>query len=324
MARVVSADAPLPPSALPALAALIEPELCCEVPQAVTRFAQRLAERAGGGAAAVLFYGSGLRDGALDSLLDFYVLTDRAGAWPGSRLAAAANRVLPPNVGYVEDDVDGERLRAKYAVMTLAQFRRGMSARSLDTTLWTRFSQPCACVYARSNADRAAVLAAVCSAVATAARWAAVLGPEQAEPGAYWSALYAHTYELELRVEATARGNTVVASAPERYAKLLPLAWQAGGIAFEPGGALFRPLLAPSLRRRALRQWRLRRRLGKPLNVLRLLKAAFTFERPLDYVVWKVERHSGVRLAVARWERRFPLLAAPGLYCRLRRRGLLR
>jgi len=58
--------------------------------------------------------------------------------------------------------------------------------------------------------------------------------------------------------------------------------------------------------------------------VLRLLKAALTFDRGMDYVVWKVERHSGVRLEVAPWERRFPLLAAPGLYCRLRRRGLLR
>jgi hypothetical protein len=64
--------------------------------------------------------------------------------------------------------------------------------------------------------------------------------------------------------------------------------------------------------------------LGRPLNILRLLKAALTFERGVDYVLWKVERHSGVRLAVANWERRFPLLAAPGIYYRLRRRGLLR
>src|SRR5690606_38744801 len=109
-------------------------------------------------------------------------------------LAAAANRLLPPNVGYAEDEIDGERLRAKYAVMTLAQFRRGMSARSLDTTLWTRFSQPCACVYARSEQDRGAVLAAVCAAAMTAAQWAAALGPARAEPDAYWSALYAQTY----------------------------------------------------------------------------------------------------------------------------------
>jgi hypothetical protein len=44
----------------------------------------------------------------------------------------------------------------------------------------------------------------------------------------------------------------------------------------------------------------------------------------MDYVAWKVERHSGVRIELADWERRHPLLAAPGLYWRLRRRGVLR
>jgi hypothetical protein len=37
-----------------------------------------------------------------------------------------------------------------------------------------------------------------------------------------------------------------------------------------------------------------------------------------------VERHSGVRVEVAPWQRRFPLLAAPGLYWKLRRRGVLK
>jgi len=151
-----------------------------------------------------------------------------------------------------------------------------------------------------------------------------VLGPECGEPAAYWNALYARTYELELRVESAGRSDALVARAHERYARLLPAAWRAPGIAFDADSGSLRPLLAPRVRARALRRWWLRRRLGRPLNVLRLLKASLTFERPLDYVVWKVERHSGVRLAVAPWERRFPLLAAPGLYLRLRRRGLLR
>ena len=308
----------------PALAAQIEPELRrTPAPEAVA-CAERLGARAGSATAAVLFYGSALRDQALDGLLDFYVLVDDARAWPGGRLAAAANRLLPPNVGYVEEPVDGRVLRAKYAVMTLAQFRARMGVRSLDTTLWTRFSQPCACVFARSEQDRQAVLEAVCQAVTSAGYWAALLGPVHGTALDYWNALYAHTYALELRVEAAGRSDAVVAHAPQRYAALLPLAWRAGGLAFEAAEARLRPLVPPRVRAAGRRRWALRRRLGRPLNLLRLLKAALTFERPLDYVVWKVERHSGVRLAVAGWERRFPLLAAPGLYCRLRRRGLLR
>jgi hypothetical protein len=306
------------------VAELLGSELRRPVAREVAVFAERLAAQAQGEAAAVLFYGSALRDEALDGLLDFYVLLDRVGAWPGSRLAALANRVLPPHVGYAEEEIDGRRLRAKYAVMTLARFHRAMRPQALDTTLWTRFSQPCACVYVRSGADLAQVRAAVAAACTTAAYWAAALGPSQGEPAAYWNALYARTYALELRVESSTRSDAIVAHAPARYRALLAAAWRAAGVAFDRDGDELRPRLDPPMQRTSRRRWRLRRRLGRPLNVVRLLKAALTFERGMDYVLWKVERHSGVRLAVAAWERRFPLLAAPGIYCRLRRRGLLR
>jgi hypothetical protein len=71
-------------------------------------------------------------------------------------------------------------------------------------------------------------------------------------------------------------------------------------------------------------RWQRRRRLGRLLNLLRLLKAALTFENATDYVAWKVERHSGLRIEPTSFQRRHPLLAAPALYWRLRRLGVLR
>ncbi len=47
-----------------------------------------------------------------------------------------------------------------------------------------------------------------------------------------------------------------------------------------------------------LGRWRRRRALGKLLSVLRLFKAAFTFNQPLEYILWKVERRSGLRALV--------------------------
>jgi hypothetical protein len=82
-------------------------------------------------------------------------------------------------------------------------------------------------------------------------------------------------------------------------------------------------LSAPE-RARAEGRWRLRQRLGHPLNFLRLLKAASTFDNAVDYVAWKVERHSGYRIEPTAFQRRHPLLAAPALYLRLRRLGVLR
>ncbi|WP_435450161.1 hypothetical protein [Variovorax sp. LT1P1] len=306
------------------LRALIDDELRREVPPAVVTLAERLAARAKGGAAAVLFYGSALRDSALDGVLDFYVLVDHVGDWPGPWLAACANRLLPPNVGYLEESIDGRPLRAKYAVMTVAQFRRAMSVQRIDTTLWARFSQPCACIHARSEADRLTMRDAVCDAVVAAAHWAAMLGPLRAEPVAFWRALYARTYAAELRVERSTRGADLLAHDGPRYARLLPLAWKEGGLAFTTAPGELAPVLAPDERVTAEQRWRRRRRLGPVLNLLRLLKAALTFDNATDYVAWKVERHSGYRIEPTPFQRRHPLLAAPGIYWRLRRRGVLR
>jgi hypothetical protein len=63
---------------------------------------------------------------------------------------------------------------------------------------------------------------------------------------------------------------------------------------------------------------------GKLLNLARLVKAAFTFQGGLDYVLWKVKRHSGVEIQVTDWQRRHPVLAAPSLAWKLYRRGAFR
>jgi len=306
------------------LHAQIAGELASPAPAAVQELAQALAARARGGAVAVLYYGSTLRTGALDGMLDFYVLLDRTSAWPG-RIAALANRLLPPNVGYIEGTFAGVTLRAKYALITLQQFEKRVAGATLDTTLWARFCQPCRLVWQRSEAEGQRVAAAVENAVTTAASWAAMLGPERAAPEDFWRALFERTYVTELRVESGDRSQGIVAADAARYRALLAPAWRAGGIRHEnlPGGEL-RTTLAAGEREKQQRRWSTLQRWGKRLNILRLLKAAFTFDGAMDYVAWKIERHRGVRIEVSPWQRRFPLLAAPGLYWKLRRRGILR
>lgn len=307
------------------LLSVIGDELRRQPSPAVVEFAARLAARAAGKAVAVLFYGSALRTGAVDGVLDYYVLLDDVRAWPAPWLARFANRLLPPNVSYVEERIGDATLRAKVAVMSLAQFQRGMSSGSVDTTLWARFSQPCACVFARPPDGEAAVATALRQATVTAAQWAAWLGPARGHALDYWRSLYANTYRAELRVESALRGPELIDGDAARYARLLPAAWESLGIACDAGAdGMLQPRLDARVRRRATRRWARRRRLGKLLNLLRLLKAAFTFEGAIDYVAWKVERHSGVRIEPSPWQRRHPLLAAPWLYWRMRRQQLLR
>lgn len=303
---------------------LLGAELDSPAPAAAQALASELARRGGAACVAVLYYGSTLRAGSLEGILDFYVLLDDVGAWPGGYFSRLANRALPPNVGYLEMDHEGTRLRAKFAVMSTRQFAARLTDEALDTTLWARFCQPALCIWSRSTADRAQVVDLVAAAVVRAGVWAARLGPAQAPAADYWRALFARTYAAELRVEQKARPQDIVAKHPQRYAELLPLAWHEGGLTFarREDGTLV-TVMPPPERRRAARQWRRRARHGRRLNILRLLKAAFTFEGAMDYVAWKIERHRGVRIEVKPWQRRFPLLAAPALYLKLRRLGVL-
>jgi hypothetical protein len=57
--------------------------------------------------------------------------------------------------------------------------------------------------------------------------------------------------------------------------------------------------------------------MGRPLNYARLIKAAFTFEGAARYAAWKIERHTGMPVALTPWRERHPVLAAPGVLWRL-------
>lgn len=307
-----------------ALRALVAAELTQPAKPEVAGFAAELARVGGGAVQSVLFYGSALRTGALDGVLDFYVLMDRLDAWPQPRLAALAGAVLPPNVEYRETTLDGVALRAKVAVLRAGQFRDLAAGRSLDTSVWARFAQPAALVWARDPVARAFAVDSVVEAAATAGLWAARLGPESGPPAAFWNALFRETYAAELRVEPKGRERAILDAAGPRWTRLLPLAWNAAGVAFEGDEAELRPRLTKADRARGRRAWRVRKRLGKPLTVLRLAKAVFTFQGAADYAAWKILRHTGVKIEVTPWKRRHPILAAPGVAWTLWKAGVLK
>ncbi|ANK12401.1 hypothetical protein [Erythrobacter neustonensis] len=296
-------------SAAPDAALLTEriaARLAVRVDPAVEDFARALADAAG--AVAVLFYGSNLRTGSLDGVLDFYLLI------PGKREAA-----IWPEVSYHERANEGETLRAKVATMRLATFAKAASGELADTTIWARFVQPSALIWTADETARAQVIAAVASAATTAARLAAALGPENGTAEDYWRALFRATYAAEFRVEKGGRENDILSVNADHFAGLLPLALAAGGI--DPGleGARLTPKLGASERARILHWWQRRRRLGKPLNLLRLVKASTTFEGAARYAAWKIERHTGMPVKVTPFRERFPLLAAPQVLWELSR-----
>ena len=146
---------------------------------------------------------------------------------------------------------------------------------------------------------------------ATAARLAAALGPVSGAAEDYWRALFRATYSAEFRVEKGGRENDILSVNADHFAGLLPLALEAGGIPPGQHGTILTPRLMPAERARILGWWKRRRRLGKPLNLLRLVKASTTFEGAARYAAWKIERHTGMAVEVTPFRERYPLLAAP-------------
>lgn len=308
----------------PGLRAFVADELSSPAAPEAVAFAAELARIGGSTVRAVLFYGSALRTGDMTGVLDFYVLVDALSAWPQTRAAAIGGAWLPPNVEYREFETDGVVLRAKIAVMRADQFRAAAGAASLDTTVWARFTQPTALLWSRDKAARGDAVDSVVQAAVTAARWAAVLGPEAGPAQAFWDALFRQTYAAELRIEPKGRERAILGAAGERYGALLPMAWAAGGLPFDDSAGALRPLLTDAVRAQGRRAWRRRRALGKPLTTLRLMKAVFTFQGAADYAAWKIERHTGVKIAVTPWVRKHPILASPKVAWALWKKGVLR
>ena len=111
------------------------------------------------------------------------------------------------------------------------------------------------------------------------------------------------TYQSEFRSEKTNRAASIVSSAPDYYREAARL------LASET------PIHANQT---------LRRLTGKGWSMLRLIKAAFTFQGGADYIVWKIERHSGEKIILTDWQRRHPIMAGLLLLPALLRKGAVR
>lgn len=283
---------------------LVAEELSVAVDPRVRAIAEAIAQRHGEASRAVLFYGSCLREKQLDGLmLDFYLIVSSYRQAYDRRWLAAANRLVPPNVFFFES----EGLRAKYAVLSEADFHRLSGPETRSVSVWARFAQPSRLVW---TADRQARDYAIDSVARAAPTLLAAAMPvlEVRDPLDLWRGAFALTYSAELRAERKERSASVVDLDPERYRRFTEPALEA----------------IPSLGKRNWCGWRRRRLQGKALSVLRLAKASATFAGGVDYIAWKINRHAGTDIAIKPWQRRWPLLAAISLLPRLLRSGAVR
>ena len=295
----------------PELTRLVADELAVPVDLRVARLAAAIADRHRAAARAVLFYGSCLRESALDGLmLDFYLIVSDYRAAYDRRWLATANRLIPPNVFPFEAD----GLAAKYAVLSEADFHRLCGPETDNPSVWARFAQPARLAWVRDEDAKTVAIAAVAQAAPTLL--ARVLPLRRNDGGGLglWRQAFAFTYGAELRAERGTRSASIVDADPDRYAR-----FTAPALVIAETYAIARR--SPEA---TTRGWQRTQRRGKLLTATRLMKASATFAGGIDYLAWKINRHAGADIAIRPWQRRWPLLGAISLLPRLLSRGQVR
>jgi len=289
----------------------------------ISAAADALRASVGDAAIAVLFYGSALRDDNLsDKIIDLYLLVDRYREAYDNWLPAVANAMLPPNVYYAAIDCGGQTVRIKYAIISLNQFEKQAAGGAFTPYIWGRFAQPTGIVYARDEDVRARIITALGNAVLTLIRKSTPLMTSNFGSADLWPRALRESYRTELRAEQKTKNQELYLASRERADFLLEAASDLGqGYRQGPEAGIYIPTGSIAGTLAAQISWRLRRPAGKILSVLRLAKAAFTFINGVDYILWKVERHSGVKITPTEWQRRHPLMAALTLSWRLYFKG---
>ena len=299
------------------------------IPDSIQAAGNFLAQKYGQAVQGILLYGSCLRAGTdQNGLVDCYVIVDEYASVYSSTWLALLNRWLPPNVFYGEVNLEGRTVRMKYAVLSLEDFARSVTPKWFHSYFWGRFAQPTAVVASSSQAMNQRIISALGRAALTFLEKVVPQLPRQFFAEDVWNRGLTLSYSAELRAESTGLVKTLWESNQAYYEQLAHAAFSThfpGVLVIqEKDRALYstNPSRWDCTKNRI--GWAVLKIQGKILSILRLMKAAFTFQGGADYLIWKIERHSGVKIELTPAQRRHPIWAGLTTFWRLYRQGAFR
>ena len=282
----------------------------------------QIQDRYGTGLLAVLIYGSYLR-GKRDTLLDFYVLLESYGSMPQAWHGWLA-KALPPNVYQIQTGSPPDEIRAKYALLTMNRFEYAVRS-DFHSYFWGRFAQPCGILWCRDESTKCRLIGAIGMAAATFTRRVVPTLGDTFSAMDVWQRGLSLSYQCELRSESPGHALKLFSFWPDYYTSITTaLAGQGLGFQQAEQEGKYINTTSNNTRRCSKASWWFRRMQGKVLSFLRLIKAAVTFSGGLDYLLWKIKRHSGVYIEPTSLQRKYPLIFVWPLLWRLYRQGAFR
>ena len=290
--------------------------------------ADALLERYGDVVTAVLAYGSCFRSRTDEGIVDLCVLVDSYRSLPGTLWQQWLYRVLPPTVFYLEIPHDGRLLRAKYIVISLTDFERGTSTRCFYSYLWGRFAQPTGVMYVRDEHEAQRAYKTLAQAVVTFTGRVLPVLPSTFDARELWQQGLRLSYGTELRPERADAVARLVDAALDYYEQVTRMGMECLPLDVWPveegHPSRYQTAISRWIRCTTGLAWGIRKVQGKILNILRLLKGLFTFQGGRSYILWKIERHSGMKAEVPPYFERHPWLATALILGRLYRLGAFR
>ena len=234
-------------------------------------------------------------------MLDFYLIVSDYRAAYRKRWLALANKLIPPNVFYFEQD----GLAAKYAVLSEADFKRS-TGRKPVTCRCGRGLRSRRGWYGRRTIRRASEPSSREPRRADLARGGRA--GSRASAARLWRRAFALTYSAELRAERQ-RPRGVGRRYRARTVRAVHCAGARGDSQTAP----------------TLGSWASATRIeGKALTCFAWPRRARPSPGGPDYIIWKINRHAGTKIELTPWQRRHPLLAGLSLLPRLLRSGAVR
>ncbi|MGK0296577.1 MAG: putative nucleotidyltransferase [Gammaproteobacteria bacterium] len=308
---------------------LTEIRLLCEsnvVGGDFTELIEHLISKYGKSVSAIILYGSCLRNQNFENgIIDLYVVISSYEAAYDKKSLRILNSLLAPNVFYTEVGENENKIRAKYAVISLEDLDNSVE-NWFHSYIWSRFAQPVRFLYTRDSETKINLYNIIAKSVIKFLNLTiAALGPGRFNTEAIWVNGLTLTYAAELRPEQTTRAQDI---AHQSISDLVQLTLHAApaiqGIIKELPGGYYQTNTTSTKMKKCMRIWRLRRWQGRILSILRLMKAVFTFKDCVDYAAWKIKRHTGINIEVTPILQKHPILF--GLYTlwHLLRRNTLR
>ena len=262
----------------------------------------------------IVFYGSCMRTREYqDAMLDFYVIVDDYQYAYSNRWYSLANKMLPPNVFYLQVVSNDQTYRSKYAVIS----KSGLSSaveKSFHPYFWARFTQPLSYIYAIDDGVKKWIAEIQCAAAITFSNAVRDSFDGEMTSESLWVHGLQLTYSAELRTETKQRAAMIYNSQRDFY------------------DGLYTSLFEKEINNNSTHQarylvatkWKLRAIQGKTLSILRLMKATTTFANGVDYIAWKIERHTGEKIVVSDKLRKHPLIYSWPLLIKFYRQGKIR